>query len=296
MRRRIAAIGGSPEINTASVPTRSASPDAEGELSLAADEPAPFSVEGHGGRYPVLVVCDHASRNIPRALANLGLPDDTLARHIAWDIGAGALARKLAQRLRLQAVLAGYSRLVVDCNRHLDDPTSIPVVSDGQAVPGNINLSTQARKARVDRLFAPYHRAIDERLSAWLEGERVPALIAIHSFTPVLRGKARPWHCGVLWDRDPRVPLPLLAALRDETGLLVGDNVPYSGRDLSDYTIDVHAEQRGWPHVCIEVRQDLLEDESGIERWADLLARSLAPILKQASLYRRAELADAVHR
>jgi predicted N-formylglutamate amidohydrolase len=261
---------------------------------LGADEPAPYSIEGQGGAYAALVVCDHASRRIPRALGTLGLPDSALARHIAWDIGAGALARELARRLHLQAVLAGYSRLVVDCYRHLEDPTSIAPVSDGEAVPGNLGLSARARKARVDELFAPYHRAIDERLSAWLDGERVPALIAIHSFTPVLRGQCRPWHCGVLWDRDPRVPVPLLAALRRAADLLVGDNEPYSGRDLADYTIDVHAERRGWPHVCIEVRQDLLGDALGIERWADLLARSLAPILEDAALYRRAGVARAV--
>jgi predicted N-formylglutamate amidohydrolase len=259
---------------------------------LAADEPPAFEVLANEPRHPALLVCDHASRRIPRALSQLGLPESALQRHIAWDIGAGALVRALAAMLEIPAVLASYSRLVIDCNRHLEDPSSIVAESDGQTIFGNTALNAAQREARARACFWPYHRAVDESLEALLARGRVPALIAIHSFTPQMLGIARPWHCGILWDRDPRIPLPLLDALRANQGLVVGDNEPYSGRHPADYTVDVHAENRGWPHVCIEVRQDLIADAEGIETWSRLLARALEPILLQDTLYREQRFLD----
>lgn len=259
---------------------------------LTSDEPAPFTLEAHGRRWPALIVCDHASQRIPKALANLGLPASALERHIAWDIGAAALARALASALELPAMLAGYSRLVIDCNRHLKDPSSIVTESDGETVPGNLDLTSADREARAASCFWPYHRAIDQALGELANGAEVPALIAVHSFTPRMLGITRPWHCGILWDRDPRMAVPLLEALRAEDTLAVGDNEPYSGRHPADYTVDVHAENRGWPHVCIEVRQDLISDASGVGEWSSRLARALGPILSDRRLYRERRFSD----
>jgi predicted N-formylglutamate amidohydrolase len=254
---------------------------------LATDEPPAFERFELGHRFPVVVACDHASRRIPRALEQLGLPETAMQRHIAWDIGAAEVARELTRRLEVTAVLANYSRLVIDCNRHIADATSIVSESDGQVVPGNANLSQAARQLRARACFWPYHEALDAALHALINGPRVPALIAIHSFTPSMNGRDRPWHCGVLWDQDPRIAVPLIEALRAEPGLVVGDNEPYSGRHPADYTIDQHAEERGWPHVCIEIRQDLIADARGASGWADRLARMLEPTLGDPGLYRQ---------
>lgn len=263
---------------------------------LAPDEPAPFLSFWNGPLRPALVVCDHASARIPRALSDLGLPQEERLRHIAWDIGASGLACALAEQLGLPAVLAGYSRLVIDCNRPLGDPTSIVAASDGVAIPGNAGLNAAAREARARACFWPYHDAIDEMLAELRGLTPAPAVIAVHSFTPTLRGAARRWQCGVLWDRDPRIPLRLMAALRAEAGLVVGDNEPYSGRDPADFTVGLHAERHGWPHVCIEVRQDLLEAPGGTEEWTGRLARALEPILDDRNLYHAVRLEPHIGR
>jgi predicted N-formylglutamate amidohydrolase len=256
---------------------------------LSPEDPAAYQSVSFGDRWPALVVCDHASRAVPRALANLGLDGASLGRHIAWDIGAGDLALALAARLEVPAVLAGFSRLVIDCNRHLEDASSILPESDGVRVPGNAQVDEAARRARIQEIFEPYHAAVDRELDRLHGRVPAPALIAVHSFTPVMKGLRRPWHCGILWDHDARIPVPMLETLRNEPGLLAGDNEPYSGRDPADYTIDVHAERRGWPHVCIEVRQDLLATPAGVAEWAARLARALEAVLNNAELYRVAK-------
>jgi predicted N-formylglutamate amidohydrolase len=258
---------------------------------LGPDDPPPFTRQVHGRRFPAVLACDHASRAVPRALRSLGLAEAQLARHIAWDIGAAALAEGLARRLEVAVVAAGYSRLVIDCNRRLDDPTSIVEASDGERVPGNVGLSAAARVARVREIFEPYHAALAAELEAAAAGAGPgmrPALVAIHSFTDVLGGRARPWHCGILWDRDPRLAVPLIASLRAEPGLVVGDNEPYSGRHPADYTVDTHGERHGRPHVCIEVRQDLLADAAGISAWIERLGPPLEALLAEPRLYRSA--------
>ena len=263
---------------------------------LGPGDPAAVRRRAFGERLPVVLACDHASAAIPASLASLGLDAAQLRRHIAWDIGAGGLAESLARRLGVAVVAGGYSRLVIDCNRRLEDPTSILEVSDGTAIPGNLALSAAQREGRASGIFQPYHAALQAELdiAARRAGPGAqPALVAIHSFTDVLGGRARPWHCGILWDRDPRLALPLLAALRAESGLVVGDNEPYSGRHPADYTVHTHGERHGRPHVCIEVRQDLLADAAGIEAWAARLGRVLAPLLAVAALYRAAGEAGA---
>jgi predicted N-formylglutamate amidohydrolase len=255
------------------------------QLLLAPDEPAPFEFIPSRARHPALLVCDHASARIPASLGTLGLPPARLADHIALDIGAAALTRKLVQRLQIPAVLGGYSRLVVDCNRRLDDPSAFPQRSDGVDVPGNAHLNEARRQQRAETLYWPYHHAVRDQLTSLESSVRAPALLAIHSFTPTMNGLERPWQVGILWDKDPRIPVPMMDALRQMPGLVVGDNEPYSGRHPADFTIDHHAEAEGLPHVSLEVRQDLITTDEGADRWADVLAEVLLPILDDASLY-----------
>jgi predicted N-formylglutamate amidohydrolase len=253
---------------------------------LGPGDPPPVEFWRGGGAAPLLITCDHAGNRVPRAHGDLGLTREELSRHIGRDIGAAEVSRRLAERLDAPAVLAGYSRLVVDCNREPDDPTSIPETSDGVAIPGNRGLSPQARHARHADIFVPYHAAITAWLEARLARGVVPAVLSVHSFTPVMGGTQRPWHVGILWDADPRIPVPLLESLRADPALVVGDNEPYSARVPPGYTDRHHAVARGLPHVAIELRQDLIADDRGAARWAEILGAALAPILARGEIYR----------
>lgn len=234
----------------------------------------------------ILVVCDHASPVIPPDLGELGLAVAERLCHVAWDIGAAEVARRLAWRLGCPAVLAGISRLVIDCNRQPGDPSSIPACSCGVAVPGNRAVDEAEALRRAERWFWPYHTEIGNRIGRlWRHGQ-APAVVAIHSFTPRINGGGpRPWHVGVLWNRDPRMAAPVLAALAGRPGLVVGDNQPYSGREIN-YTLDTHAGAAGLPNLSFEIRQDLVSDEAGCERWAETLAEVLEPVLAVPALYR----------
>lgn len=254
---------------------------------LSRGEPAPYEIENGNARTPIVLACDHSSNRVPSALGQLGLNRETLAQHIAWDIGAGAVTRNLSERLDAAAVLGSYSRLVVDLNRDLRDPTAYPAISDGILIPGNIPLTVEERAERARVFFKPYHEVlrstIQERTSASVQ----PVLISIHSFTPKQYGVLRPWHVGILWDEDPRLALPLLAALRAQRDIVVGDNEPYSGRHPADYTIDHHAEPLGLSYAAIEIRQDMITDESGQREWADRLAAIFNVLLEDKSLFLR---------
>lgn len=252
---------------------------------LGPADPPPVEVCHGRGQAPVLLTCDHASAAIPRVLEGLGLAAAAVREHIGWDIGAAPVTRHLARLLDAPAILAGYSRLVVDCNRDPGDPTSIPAISDGVVVPGNRDLSQTARAARAAACFAPYHDGIAARLDGFLAAGVVPALLSIHSFTPMMNGLARPWHVGILWDKDPRIPLPLLDALRADPALAVGDNEPYSAREPAGYTVRHHAVTRGLPHVAIELRQDLIATAEGAAAWAERLAAALRSILARREIY-----------
>ncbi|MBL8258215.1 MAG: N-formylglutamate amidohydrolase [Candidatus Competibacteraceae bacterium] len=251
------------------------------------EEPPPFTLLNPQGTAAAVLVCDHASNRIPAALGQLGLGPVERSRHIAWDIGAACVTRRLAERLDAPAVLAGYSRLVIDCNRPPGDPTSIAQVSDGILIPGNLELDDAAADARLNALFWPYHRAIAQMLAQrWRHGNgRAPALIAIHSFTPVMDGFRRPWQIGVLWNRDPRLASLLLDELRADEALCVGDNEPYSGREVG-FTMNAHGGAAGLAHAEIELRQDLIADASGCERWARVVGDALAGALRNEALYR----------
>jgi predicted N-formylglutamate amidohydrolase len=257
-------------------------------LLIAPDEAPPLSILNEQGGARVLLTGDHVSSAIPRALHNLGLDDWVLHRHVAYDIGTRKLITHLSQHLDASAVLAGYSRLIVDLNRSLDDPTAFPPGSDGILIPGNAGLSEADRALRIQSFYRPYRDAIETMLDRYRDQGIVPALISIHSFTPELAGVPRPWHVGILWDVDPRIPVPLMERLRAHPdGLQVGDNQPYSGRHPADYTIDHHAEAAGLPHVSIEIRQDLVDTEEGAERWATILHEALAETLADPGLYTR---------
>jgi len=247
-----------------------------------AAEAAPFEVINPAGRAPVVLVCDHAGPRIPADLDALGLDRTILQRHIAWDIGALEVARRLSERFDAPLVASNFSRLIIDPNRHPDDPTSIPVISDGVVVPGNRGLAPAERSRRAAQFFHPYHQAIDRVLQARADAGAVPALVSVHSFTPVFRGFERPWHFGILWARDPRIALPLLRRLAAEDDLTVGDNQPYSGQDNFGYTVEVHASETGLPHLLVEVRQDLVDTRHGAREWADRLADALEPCLEPA--------------
>jgi predicted N-formylglutamate amidohydrolase len=279
--------GGQPQQHNLAVERERVSVTKESGLPplLAPDEPPAWQLINDEGAARTLLVCDHASRRIPRVLNDLGLDRLALRRHIACDIGAGEVTRRLSRMLDAPAILANYSRLVVDCNRRLNDPTAFLAVSDGEFVPGNHDLTTAEKKQRADMIFHPYHAGIHDRLDRFREVGVVPAFIAIHSFTPIFNGTSRPWQIGVLWDTDPRIPVPLMEKLGRIPGLVVGDNEPYSGRAPADYTVDHHAEPTGLPHVSIEIRQDLISTPEGAERWSLILGRALAEILADDDLY-----------
>jgi len=255
---------------------------------LRAGDPAPFTVLNPLGRAKVLLVCDHASRAVPQALAGLGLPESELAKHVGWDIGAAALTCELSRRWDAPAVLSGYSRLVVDCNRVLGEATSMPAVSDGIRVPANEALSGEAAAARADECYWPYHGAVAAALDRFAAAGVAPAVVSMHSFTPRMNGFERPWEIGVLWDQDPRLAVPLIANLARLHGLTVGDNEPYSARDPHGFTLRHHVIPRGLPNVLLEMRQDEVGSDAGVLRYADYLETAFAPILADASLYRPA--------
>jgi predicted N-formylglutamate amidohydrolase len=243
---------------------------------LAPDESPPFEQINLDGTGAAVLVCDHASNRIPRALGDLGLGPEHLARHIAWDPGAAAVARGLCARLDAPLILAGWSRLVIDPNRPLASPESIPEVSDDVRIPGNLGLSAAARALRVSALFDPYHRAVAALLDA--RASKPIMLLSIHSFTPVLGDEARPWHAGVACGADRRLADPLIRALRCDDQLCIGDNEPYDVDHRYDYTLPIHAETRGIRHAMIEIRQDQLESATGIDAWVARLASTIRAV------------------
>jgi predicted N-formylglutamate amidohydrolase len=249
------------------------------EPLLADDEPPPYETFNAEGRAPILLICDHASRRVPRKLSDLGLAERELARHIGWDIGAADVTRHMALQLGAPALLAGYSRLVVDCNRHLHDATLIRDVSDGTPIAGNANLAPADRQARLDALYYSYHQAIARRLDAFAAGGVTPTLLAIHSCTPEMAGQFRPWHIGICWDSDRRIAGPVLDALGRVEGVVVGDNQPYALDMREDYSVPVHAMRRGLPHLQVEFRQDLIGTPADARRWADILLAALPKLV-----------------
>lgn len=245
---------------------------------LEADEPPAFRVERPDGKSPYFLTCDHASARVPRKLGSLGMCAEDMGRHIAWDIGAAGVTVKLSAALDAFAILQSYSRLVIDCNRRPGIPDSIVRISESTRIPGNEAVSAADAAARERAIFHPYHDRICTELDTRRAQQRPTVLISVHSFTPRFHGNQRPWHAGVLYNRDARLAIELLQRLREESALVIGDNEPYSVGDTTDYTIPVHGEQRGLLHVGIELRQDLVGAEAGQSEWAERLARALVSI------------------
>lgn len=246
--------------------------------------PEPFVAVDGDAAGGLLLLCDHASSRLPPEYGDLGLPEAEFFRHIAYDPGAAAVTLSLAGRLGVPAVLSTFSRLLIDPNRGEDDPTLIMRLSDGTVVPGNAAVDAAERARRIARFHAPYHAAVDMAVGRALAAGRPPIIVSIHSFTPVWRGRMRPWHAGILWDRDGRLAHPLIAALRTDAELIVGDNEPYSGA-LANDTMSRHATARGLAHALIELRQDLIADEAGVTAWCDRLAPVLARLNGVDSLH-----------
>ncbi len=222
-----------------------------------------------------MIFCDHASREIPAELHDLGLPASELARHIAWDIGAAGVAEALADIFDAPAILSPVSRLVVDCNRQLNAPDLIPERSDGTAIPGNLNLTPEDRALRVERWFEPYHAAVE---SIFLERERrgiASIALSIHSMTNNMAGNHRPWQISFSSHDDRRLVEPMIEILRRSNDIEVGDNQPYSMDPAVDFSTPFHAVRRNLPYLQVEFRQDEVADAAGQLRWAQRFARAL---------------------
>lgn len=247
-------------------------------LRLGPQEVPPVLELNAAGHSPFLLTCDHYGRLIPETLGDLGLPESELTRHIAWDIGIAAVAEQMSKALGAHLVAQLYSRLVIDCNRPPEAVSSIPLVSEATTVPGNDGLSHEAKARRRELFFDPYHRRIDDVIDARLKTGQPTVLVSLHSFTPVYAGIQRPWHIGTLYQHDKQLPPLVLQGLRAEPDLVVGDNEPYAVSDATDYTIPVHGEQRGLMNTGIEIRQDLITDQSGQTEWAERLTRIFGEI------------------
>jgi predicted N-formylglutamate amidohydrolase len=256
-----------------------ASDNAGGESLLldSADVP-PVHEDNALGTSPFLLTSDHYGRLIPRALGDLGLPAMELTRHIGWDIGIAGVADALSKHLGAHLIAQRYSRLVIDCNRPPDVPSSIPRISEATIIPGNEAITREAAQIRQKAIFDPYHRRIAEVIEARQRHSIPTVLVSLHSFTPVYAGIVRPWHIGTLYHRDTRLPPLVLKWLRAEADLVVGNNEPYAVSDETDYTIPVHGEARGLMNTGIEIRQDLIAAPAGQKEWADRLARIFGEI------------------
>lgn len=235
----------------------------------------------------VLLLCDHANNAFPPGYGTLGLPADQLVRHIAYDIGAAEVTRRLSEQLNAPAAMTHYSRLLIDPNRGTDDPTLIMRISDGAVVPGNRKLAKEEREKRQQQFYDPYHDAIAKLLDDAMAADEIPLIVSIHSFTDNWRGTIRPWHAGILWDQDGRLAVPMLEGLRAAHDLVVGDNEPYTGRLKGD-SMWRHGTMRGLAHCIVEIRQDLIRAEDGQQAWADRLGDILRGLIADEEFRKKA--------
>ena len=245
---------------------------------LSLDDVSPYITLNPNSITPVLLVCDHASNRFPKSLGTMGLDYLDRLSHITVDIGSRATTESLARQLNTTAILCQYSRLIVDCNRNISDNSAYLDKSDGVDIPGNQNLNNKEKEIRESEIYWPYHNAINTQISRLKRQKVSPIIISIHSFTPVFNGNKREWEVGVLWDKDPTTARIFINKLT-EAGFLVGDNKPYSGKDPEDFTLDYHAEIIGLPHVGIEIRQDLINNDDGVMRISNTLQKVISSLV-----------------
>ena len=247
-------------------------------------DPPPVGEERLEAPGPFLLIADHAGNAVPERLGGLGVAAADLNRHIGIDIGIHGVSQRLSVLLEAPYIFQRYSRLVIDCNRPPGHPTSIVPLSDGTRVPANLDMSAAEARQREDEIFWPYQRAIAGQIARMRLSGGPPAVIAMHSFTPEHGDypAPRPWHIGVLFNRDDRLARPLIALLEAEGDLTVGVNEPYAVDDTGDYAVPVHCEKGGLLHVELEIRQDLLASEQGQRAWAERLERLLPKALAAA--------------
>lgn len=241
---------------------------------LDSADPAPFTRLKGDPDVPLLVLCDHASNAVPRSLGDLGIDAPALASHIAWDIGARRVAETIVERIGGTGVLAGFSRLVIDCNRPLRHPTLVPETSDGIVIPANRRLDRTDIGARIELLYLPYHFAIVEALADFASRGIAPTVLCVHSCTPVMNGFSRPWSIGVAHSPDDSMSRLLMETLRGIGDFDVGDNQPYAV-DETDFTVIAHGLNRGLKHALIEIRQDLIADDRSATAWGELMCNVL---------------------
>ena len=233
---------------------------------------APFDIVEGDRKRGIVLVADHARRDLPEDYGSLGLPAAEFDRHIAYDIGVEAVTRELAAALDVPAVLANFSRLLIDPNRGEDDPTLIRQLYDGTVISGNYPMAAKERERRLDDFYRPYHDAVGAMIASVAQASgKAPFILSVHSFTPVMQGVIRPWHVGILWDLDDRAARPLIDMLAGGPALTVGDNEPYDGALRGD-TMYRHAIVNGFAHALVEIRQDLIASDADARAWAGRLA------------------------
>lgn len=242
---------------------------------LLGGEGDPVIVLNPRGKSQIVLVCEHAGRVIPKSLGTLGLSDTDLGRHFVWDIGAEGVARKLSAGLDAPLILQRFSRLVYDCNRPPESPDAMPVMGELTPIPGNEGLSAQQRLERIESIYRPFHAAVSTVLDARAAEKRPAILATIHSFTPVFKGNRRNLHVGILHDRDARFADRMLSVFGRTSDIVVKRNEPYGPRDGVCHTLNLHAGVRGLLNVMIEIRNDLIADEPGQQKWSDRLAEVL---------------------
>lgn len=246
---------------------------------------APFEIIEGDRSLGMVLIADHARRALPEEYGDLGLPPAEFQRHIAYDIGVEAVTRRLAALTGAPAVIAGFSRLLIDPNRGEDDPTLIRQLYDGTVVPGNYPMAPEERERRLDRFYRPYHDAVGAMIASVAKASgAAPFIFSVHSFTPVMQGRVRPWHAGVLWDLDDRVARPLIDMLAEDPLVVVGDNEPYDGALRGD-TMYSHAIVNGFAHALLEIRQDLIADDAGADEWAGRLAPIVDAINRRPDIH-----------
>jgi predicted N-formylglutamate amidohydrolase len=247
-------------------------------------EGEPVSLINSDGRSPILLMCEHASPALPAKYAGLGLAEDVFNQHVAFDIGARDMTLEMVERLDAPAVVANFSRLLIDPNREPDQPGFIPEASDGIAIPGNVGLDREEVGHRMRTYHEVFHDTVALQLLKMRRSGVTPIVVGVHSFTPIMQGAGRPWEVGLLWNRDPRLAVRLLAWLRRDPQLTVGDNEPYSGRVLG-HSMDEHGGRNGFANVVLEVRQDLIGNPEQAQKWGKLASEALQEVTQDIELF-----------